>query len=291
MDTALDLIKWAEGELMRSNIASARYDAEMIFMDTFRNDREEIYLTRPFIPAEKRLRDFRNHIGMRSSRYPLQYILKKADFMGLVFRLEESVFIPRPDTERLIEKLAEYVKNREMKNANVLEIGTGCGNIAISLTKNITGCKIMASDISDKALEIAIENARYHGVEGEIEFVKSDLFENISPACYNYFDIIVSNPPYIRKKDIRALQPEVLFEDEKALDGGEDGIRFFRKILGDGLKYLKEDGFFAFEISYDQADDIKKIVNNYERLTAPIFNKDYNGYDRVAIIPRVSPIG
>ena len=280
----LNLIKWAETELKRSDIRCARGDAEALFMDSFSVQREDIYLMRDFKPSGYRLNLFKRYIKLRVSRYPLQYILKNTEFMGLPFALEEGVFIRRPETELLVEKVLEDIRSRHKKMTNILEIGTGCGNIAISLTKNVTDCKIIASDISDKALRVATRNARFHGVKKNIKFVKSDFFIKIPHIFYNYFDIIVSNPPYVRRIEIGGLEPELWYEDVTTLSGGEDGLYFYRRILNDGTRYLKKGGIFALEIGYNQAGDIKNVIKNDDRFSKTTFFKDYNGYDRVAII-------
>jgi release factor glutamine methyltransferase len=304
---ALDLIRWAEERLRWSDIPCARHEAEVLFMGSFGMHREDIYRIEDFQPPVHHLETFKHHVRLRTFRYPLQYICKNTEFMGLLFELEEGVFIPRPETELLVMKTLEYInkiknekvtnfgKNKLLKNIshpsctsnriNILEIGTGCGNIAISLTKNATECKIIASDVSDLALQVAVKNAQLHGVRKDITFIKSSFFENLSANYYGYFDIIVSNPPYIRREDIKHLQQEVSYEDILALDGGEDGLYFYRRILSEGVRYLEEHGIFAFEIGYDQAEELKNIIySNSRRFTEPVFYKDYSGYNRVVMV-------
>jgi release factor glutamine methyltransferase len=253
-------------------------------MDSFGARYEDIYLSKNFKISRYRLNLFKHYVELRTARYPLQYILKNAEFMGLSFTLDEGVFIPRPETELLVEKVIEYIKLIGKNEVNVFEIGTGCGNIAISLTKNVTGCKILASDISDKALRVASRNARFPNVENNIEFVKSNFFENLPNHYINYFDIILSNPPYVRKSEIGYLQPEISYEDVISFDGGEDGLYFYKRILNDGAKYLKKDGIFAFEIGYDQREEIARLTKNDGRFSVPVFFKDYSGYERVVTV-------
>jgi len=286
METPSRLIKWAERELERSNVKCARHDAERLFMDAFQRKREDVVFEEEFRPPIRHLNLFRHHISLRASRYPLQYILNKIEFYGLSFALEEGIFIPRPETEVLVEKVAEHLRSRNRKRVNILEIGTGCGNIAISLTKNLTGCKMIASDISDKALKTAEKNARANGVKKNIKFIKSDAFSNISSIFYNYFDVIISNPPYIRRNDLMALESELSHEDIRALDGGKSGLRFYRKILRDGLKFLKKGGIFGFEVGYDQADEVASLMRKDSRLSQPTFHKDHSGYKRVVMVER-----
>ena len=285
-NSALNLIRWAESELRLSDVACPHKDAEALFIDSFEMCREDIYLSKDFKPHMQRLNLFKRYVKLRASRYPLQYILKKTEFMGLPFLLEEGVFIPRPETEVLVERLIKEIESRRRKRVNVLDIGTGCGNIAISLTKNTTGCKIIASDISGKALKVAAKNARLHGAKKSIRFLKSRLFDKISSIFYNYFDIIISNPPYVRKRDIGKLQPEISHENVSALDGGEDGLYFYKRILSKGMRYLRKDGIFIFEIGYDQAEDLARLVKSDKRLSRSISFKDYSGHNRVALVRR-----
>ncbi len=231
---------------------------------------------------------FRSSINHRASRYPLQYILKEAEFMGLPLNLREGVFIPRPETEILIEKALEIIADMDRCPVNMLEIGTGSGNIAISLTKNVTNCRIIASDISDAALETASQNAEMNVVDRQIEFIKSDLFDNISSAYLGYFDIIISNPPYVKRDEIKHLEPEIAHEDVRALDGGIDGLDFYRAILDDGRRYLRSGGVVVFEIGCDQAEAIAEIIKKYPELGNIKIFKDYNGLDRIVVINHVS---
>ena len=281
-----DLIKWAETELRNSGIESARKEAEILFMDSFNMSREDIFMIENFEPLTDCVSRFRNYVGVRASRYPLQYLLRHTEFMGLRFELEEGVFIPRPETELLVEKTLEYINlgSSAASTVNILDIGTGCGNIAISLAKNTSDCKIVASDISKKSLRVAERNARSHGVYNNITFIESNLFDRFPRSLYKYFDIIISNGPYIRRTDLGRLQPEVLYEDSPALDGGDDGLCFYRLALDQGVNYLKEGGIFVFEIGYDESEGITGCIKNDSRFSDISFYKDYNGYDRIIII-------
>lgn len=264
----LDLIKWGEKELSKFGVECALHDANALMRYSQDTD------------------SFRNCIEKRASRYPLQYILKETEFMGLNLRMTEGVFIPRQETEILIEKTLELAKGMESSTINILEIGTGSGNIAISLTRNITNCRIIASDISDVALETAFENAEMNTVSRQIEFIKSDLFDSIPDVYLGRFDIIVSNPPYVKRGEIKQLQPEIAYEDVRTLDGGIDGLDFYRSILAGGRRYLKAGGMFAFEIGDDQAAAVSEIVERYSELGSVKIFKDYSGHDRIAIVKK-----
>jgi len=283
MNNALDLIRWAKKELEHSDVPRAARNAEEIFMHSFSASREDIYSREDLKLRANRINLFRYYVALRANRFPLQYIIKNVEFMGLALMLERGVFIPRPETELLVEKLLGHIKTLGKKVINILDVGTGCGNIAISLTKNAAGCRIIASDISRRALGVAAKNARMSGTKSRIKFIQSNYFDNISSVYYNYFDIIVSNPPYIRSGAIRHLQPEIAHEDIRALDGGEDGLYAYRRILSDGTRFLKKGGIFAFEIGYDQAPEVTRLVKKDGRFSEAAFYKDYNGHRRILI--------
>jgi release factor glutamine methyltransferase len=191
---------------------------------------------------------------------PLQYIIGKTQFFGLDFEVNEDVLIPRPETEVLVQTVLDLInaQTAESQPLKVLDLCTGAGNIAISLTKSAPLCKIVASELSDKALVVARRNANTNGVSDNIEFIKSDLFESIEGK----FDIIASNPPYISRPEIRDLQKEVLMEPRIALDGGDDGLDFYKRILDKVQEYLKPGGYLVMEIGYGQAPRIRKIIES-----------------------------
>lgn len=210
---------------------------------------------------------------LRSKHIPLDYILGKSEFFGYKFIVNENCLIPRLDTEVLVEKLIEKIKAVDGE-VSVLDIGTGSGAIAIAVSKE-TGAVVTAVDVSQKALDIAIKNNELNNAE--VEFIQSNLFENLSGRK---FDFIVSNPPYIKSSVIEELDEEVwLHEPILALDGGEDGLEFYKNIIKDAKNHLKDGGMIFFEIGYDQADDVSKLLkNDYTNIQVV---KDYGGNNRV----------
>lgn len=212
---------------------------------------------------------------------PVQYIIGGTEFCGLDFVVNEDVLIPRPETELLVETALDIVKRVRLKGQclRVLDLCTGAGNIAIALTKGIHDCKIIASDISEGALGVARLNAARHGVNDRIEFIKSDLFEELDGK----FDIIVTNPPYIAKFDFETLQKEVLSEPGIALDGGEDGLDFYRRIIDGSARYLKRSGYLAMEIGFGQKNKIIDIMEKAGIFKAVEVKKDFNDIDRVIV--------
>lgn len=223
---------------------------------------------------------FNTFIQDRLKGRPVAYIVGNREFMGLDFYVQEGVLIPRPDTEPLVEELIELC--REKENLNILDIGTGSGAITISLAKYLNTSKVKSFDISDIALEVGKKNAISNKVDDRVEFIKSDLFSSIENENIQ-FDVIVSNPPYIPKKDIETLHTQVKdYEPYIALEGGEDGLDFYRSITEQSRMYLKENGILAYEVGHDQAQDVVEIMksNGYTKIYT---KKDLQGIDRVVI--------
>ena len=215
----------------------------------------------------------------RLNQRPIAYILGNREFMGLDFFVKEGVLIPRPDTETLVEEIINICNNKT--GLNILDIGTGSGAITVSLAKYLDKSHIVSVDISDIALEIASKNAVSNKVDERIDFIKSDVFSNVSRE--NKFDIIVSNPPYIKKSDIDGLDRQVKdFEPYNALEGGEDGLDFYRKITKESREFLNEKGILAYEVGHDQASDVSKIMqqNGFKGIYT---KSDLQGFERVVI--------
>ena len=209
---------------------------------------------------------------------PLQHITHRQEFMRLMFYVDENVLIPRPDTEILVEEVIKIAKKINAKK--ILDLCTGSGAIAVSLAKYIEGSQITATDISRKALSIAKLNAVNNKVEDKITFVSSDLFQNIPEEKY---DIIVSNPPYIKRNVIQKLDKEVRREPIIALDGGDDGLKFYKKIIDNAYEYLKYKGYLCFEIGYDQKDEVTKLIENEGKYIDTYSKKDLYDNDRIVI--------
>lgn len=208
---------------------------------------------------------------------PLQYIIGSQEFMSLDFIVSPDVLIPRQDTEILVEAVIEFAKGKE--HVNILDIGTGSGCIAISLAYFIKNSRVTGLDISKGALSIARKNAEKCEVSDRVTFIESNLFENVASRD---FDIIVSNPPYIPRQDVDTLERQVKdFEPRSALDGGIDGLDFYRKIVKESIGYLKPKGLLAFEVGFDQAQDVIKIMeDSFDDLKT---EKDLAGIERVVM--------
>lgn len=215
---------------------------------------------------------FEDAVAMRADHIPLQHITGVQNFCGFDFKVDERALVPRFDTEVLVEKVSDYVKDNEMR---ILDMCTGTGCIAIALDKMCENAKVVASDISEEALALATENNEKLGAN--VEFVKSDLFDEIG----GLFDVIVSNPPYIKTDEIEELMEEVKVHDPRlALDGDVDGLKFYRIISASAISYLKIGGRIFYEIGYDQASDVKTILEGFGYTDTEVI-KDLSGNDRV----------
>lgn len=228
-------------------------------------------------------KNFLELIKKRKTGYPLQYIIKNANFMGLDFYVEEGVLIPRSDTEVLVEYLLEYIDDLNTKDINLLDIGIGSGAIVLSTAYFKPYINAFGIDIENKPIEVTEKNIKKLEIKN-VKILKGNLFEPIdNKDYYNYFDIITSNPPYIDTEVIKSLQKEVKdFEPMIALDGGEDGLDFYRKIVLESKKFLRENGLLIFEIGYDQGIRVSKLLEQEEFKNIKIL-KDIQKLDRVVL--------
>lgn len=216
-------------------------------------------------------------VKRRATNYPLEYIINKASFYGETFIVKEGVLIPRPETELLVEKADEIIKSSNNKEISILEIGTGSGVISVMLALLNPDIKIIAVDINKKALELAKLNAIKHEVENRIEFIESNLYENVSN---NYFDMIISNPPYI--KDTYLLPKNVSYEPKNALFGGNIGDEILKEII---LKAnVTDTKYLLCEMGYDQLEPLKKFISENCSYNGLYFYKDYEKFDRGFIL-------
>ena len=243
----------AVSKLLEAGILEASNDAGIIFEEAFQMNRTS-YLIRANEEADESLVPaFNEMINRRAAHEPLQYILGKAYFMGLEFMVSPDVLIPRFDTEILVEKALKHIKS-DMK---VLDVCTGSGCIAVSVAK-LSGADVTAVDISEAALNMARKNAEHNGISN-VTFVHSDMFSNVE----GQYDVILSNPPYIRSEEVLKLMPEVLVhEPHLALDGHEDGLFFYEILARESGRFLKQSGMLIMEIGYDQAEDVSRLLEN-----------------------------
>ncbi|MBF0523058.1 MAG: peptide chain release factor N(5)-glutamine methyltransferase [Candidatus Omnitrophica bacterium] len=234
----------------------------------------------------------KQYLHMKSrlaSGEPLQYILGFSDFMGIKLFVDERVLIPRPETEILVEVAIEKAQAlKSQRPLRILDLGTGSGNVAIALAKNIPDALISTVDISYEAIELAEANARANGVHEQVRFILRDMvnFLKEQQEANCKFDLIISNPPYIPTFEIPRLPADVLKEPRMALDGGDDGLDFYREIIALSVDLLDKGSFLLLEIGDGQAEKIHAMVKASEMYDQCVFQKDYVGTDRIAVMTR-----
>ena len=260
--TYREAVKRGEEILAEASVADAKNDAWLLLEMVCKIDRSFYYLHMEEDLLEEQVSEYEIALKKRAEHVPLQYIVGETEFMGLKFKVNSSVLIPRQDTETLVEEVLKEVK----PGLQVLDLCTGSGCIIISILHNAPGVTGQAIDISKQALNVAKENARLNGVS--VDFEQSDLFHNVVGT----FDVIVSNPPYIPSAEVVKLMPEVgEFEPLEALDGKEDGLYFYREIISSCRDYLKPEGRIFFEIGFDQGEAVSKMLRE-------------NGFKKVRVI-------
>lgn len=236
---------------------NAAIDSQLLALHVLGYTKLELILNANLQVSKKNQETYEKYISKRCSGIPLQYITNEQDFMGLSFYVDENVLIPRQDTETLVETLLERGKQNAFKK--IVEIGVGSGCISISLAKFLPKVEIIGIDISTKALKIAEKNAKANGVQDRIQWVCGDMLKTYKSQ--EKVDLIVSNPPYISSKDCTELEVDVKdHEPMLALDGGEDGLGFYRDITKQAKNYLVKGGMLAYEIGYNQSKDVRKIM-------------------------------
>ena len=293
--TALDKIKEVSALLESKGIENAAKEAETFITETLQIDASRLYAESLGL-SEDEARQIDALVSRRAQREPLQYILGHVEFYGLKINVGKGVLIPRPETELLAEEVIKAISNQllaisEKKissccQLNILDLCTGSGCLALALAKNFPDAKVIGTDISAPAIKYARENAKLNNINNAT-FFKGSLYEPLNQlisAMPLKFDIVVSNPPYIRSNDIFDLEPEVSkWEPKNALDGGEDGLRYYRDILKDARKYLMPGGSIFLEVGEGQACEVSEIAaGNFFRRISVI--KDYAGIERIVVI-------
>lgn len=271
--TYREAMQVGEKILAGSGIIDAKNDAWLLLAMACKIDHTYYYVHMNEDILDEQMDEFRMILKKRAEHVPLQYITGEQEFMGLTFKVNSNVLIPRQDTETLVEEALKRIE----PGMKVLDMCTGSGCILISILKNTTAVEGVGYDISKQALLVAKENAKLHGVIATFE--RSDLFDNVRDT----FDMIVSNPPYIKTEEIITLMPEVAqFEPIEALDGKEDGLFFYRKIIKESCKYLNPGGYLLFEIGFDQGQAVSDLLKEAGYVDVLVI-KDLAQNDRVVV--------
>ena len=264
--------------LKLEKISTPKLKARLLLQYVLKKPRQYLIVYDNQKLTEKEEQDYLKYIELLKQGEPIEHITHQKEFMKLNFYVDENVLIPRQDTEVLVEEVMKIAKKIRAKK--ILDLCTGSGAIAVSLAKYLENIQLTALDISGKALDIAIANAKNNHVQDKITFVESNLFQNLGQEKY---DIIVSNPPYIRRKELEILDREVKREPQIALDGGEDGLDFYRKIIDIGYQYLKYGGYICLEIGYDQKEEITQIIKDKKQYINTYCKKDLYDNDRIIV--------
>lgn len=276
--TIREAIRKGTIELKTNNIEEPNIKARLLMQAILNKDRQYLLVYDSEKLKKSQEEKYLKSIDELIDGKPLQYITHSQEFMKMNFFVNEDVLIPRPDTEILVEEVIDICKNRN--KVKILDLCTGSGAIAVSLAKYLKNSEVVASDISKKAIAISKKNAKSNKVEDRITFIESDLFKKIKKEKY---DVIVSNPPYIKKRVIKSLNKEVQKEPSIALDGGEDGLEFYRKIINESYNYLKFGGYLCLEIGYDQKQEVVDLIKKENKYLSVYTKKDFGGNDRIVI--------
>lgn len=281
--TVASLIEWGTGYLRERGFESPRLTVELLLAHVLQCKRIDLFLDFDKPLSSQELARFKELFKRRLAHEPLQYLTGEAHFMGLVFSVDRRVLIPRPETEILVERAIDLLRAGSADELlYVLDIGTGSGNISVSIAHYVRNVRVTAIDVSDDALEVARRNASRYRVEHRISFRKVDIFKkDPGELPQRAFDCIVSNPPYITPDQSNTLSPEIIrYEPPVAVFGGKSGTEFFQRIAEVGRQLLKDDGWVLVETAYNQASAVKSIFAEAGYRSIQVF-KDYDGNERV----------
>ena len=275
-----EAIKTGMNMLKEKNIEDATLKSKMIMENVLGQNRQYIIANDLNQLDYEQEKEYFFEIEKLLENNPIEYITNKKEFMNLELYVNQDVLIPRQDTEILVEEVINILHKNKAENIQILDMCTGSGAIAIALAKNVEKCIVDAVDISSGALEVVRKNVVKNQVEDKINIINSDLFSKVHNKKYN---LIVSNPPYIERNVIEKLDKQVQKEPILALDGGDDGLDFYKKIINEAPSYLESDGYLCFEIGYNQKNAVQNLLSNSGKYQEIYCKKDLCGNDRVII--------
>ena len=279
-----EAIKTGINMLKEKNIEDATLKSKMIMENVLGQNRQYIIANDLNQLEHEQEKEYFFEIEKLLENNPIEYITNKKEFMNLELYVNQDVLIPRQDTEILVEEVINILHKNKAENIQILDMCTGSGAIAIALAKNVEKCIVDAVDISSGALEVVKKNIVKNKVEGRVNIINSDLFSKISNKKY---DLIVSNPPYIESNVIENLDKQVQKEPILALDGGDDGLDFYKKIINEASSHLESNGYLCFEIGYNQKNAVQNLLSNSGKYQEIYCKKDLCGNDRVIIAKKI----
>lgn len=286
--TIAGVLRHGSTRLQEAGIDTSRLDAELLLMEVLGWSREDLYRNPEGELREAQAERFESLVSRRLRAEPVAYVTGTQEFWSLDFRVTPDVLIPRPETEHLVEIVVGFLASRPGP-CRVLEIGTGSGAVAVCLARECPETEIWATDVSAPALDVARDNAARHGVAGKIRWLRGDLFAPVQGLA-GWFDVLVSNPPYVPSGAIGALQRDVRdWEPALALDGGADGMDFYRRFVREGVGYLRDGGMLAVEVGAGQGRAVSRLLDAQAGLQQVRVRRDYAGLPRVVTAKGSAP--
>ncbi len=279
----IDILRRSTAFLTKNGVESARLDAEVLLANVLDMDRIQLYVQhdRPLIRDE--LERYRDALKRRARRMPVAYVTGRKEFMSLDFVVDERVLIPRPDTEVLVEAVCSRLAALAIDDPIVVDMGAGSGAIACAISREVPGARVLATDISGDALEVTASNVARLGLSGRVFLAQGDLFQPTVGTEFEHMDVLVSNPPYVPSRDIPSLAPEISrYEPRLALDGGPDGLDFYRRIAEGVSGRLTGRGFVALEVGDGQAAQVTEMLEQVGLIDVET-TRDYSGAIRAVV--------
>jgi release factor glutamine methyltransferase len=287
--TIQKLLNWTTEYLTQKGVDSPRLSAELLLSDVLGLKRIELYTQYNRVVEDEHLAKLRELVRRAGQHEPIAYLVGKTEFYSIEFEVTPDCLIPRPETELLVQRAIELLRQRTGPHA-VCDLCTGCGVIAVAIAKNVPDAKVVATDLSAAALEVAARNVKKHQLDERIELLHGDLFEPLIPQLdMAPFDVIVCNPPYVSAAEYEELEKNVKdYEPRTALYAGEDGLDIYRRVFGQVGRFLDSDGALLLEIGCKQGPAVRELLEQTTLFPTVRIDKDLSGHDRVVTAQRAA---
>lgn len=283
----VNVISWGVQSIKSSEIENPHLDVLVILSHLLNKDKSYLYSNLSMELPSPVFGEFSKMIEKRTKHRPLAYIIGKKEFMSLNFVVNENVLIPRPETEILAEETLKLFPGEDNNPRVIVDVGTGCGNIALSLARYNRNINVYATDISSEAIKVAFENRKRLNMENSVSFINCNLWDCFkNDEWKGKVDALVSNPPYVRTEQLKDLALDLSYEPKESLDGGEDGLYFYPLLAEGGEFLLRKGGYLIMEVGEGQAETVKNILQDKRNFGEIVIKKDYSGIDRVIIARR-----